>query len=171
MDAECAPGAAIANRAPRLALDVQFAVASVSLPTPAMLRRWMRTALASDAAVTLRFVGAVEGRRLNRRFRGQDHATNVLTFVYDDSMPLTGDIVLCVPVLRREARAQHKAFADHCAHLVIHGVLHLQGHDHETARAADSMERLEAVLLARLGIADPYALPGGRSPSAAAPRG
>jgi probable rRNA maturation factor len=149
----------MAPASPRLSLTVQYAVAPATLPTPARLRRWVRAALAGPAAVTLRFVGAAEGRRLNAQYRGRDYATNVLTFVYDDddNLPLSGDIVLCVPVLRREARAQGKAFADHCAHLVIHGVLHLQGHDHATAGTAAAMEHLETGLLARLRVPDPYA--------------
>ncbi len=155
---------------PRLALAVQYAVAAERLPVRATLRRWIRAALARDAEVTVRFVGAAEGRRLNADFRGGDHATNVLTFVYDDSMPLSGDIVLCVPVLRREAREQGKTFIDHCAHLVVHGTLHLQGHDHETARAATAMERLEARLLAQLGKRDPYAGPAPRPAGAGARR-
>ena len=142
---------------PRLALAVQYAVAAEQLPVRATLRRWIRAALTRDAAVTVRFVGTAEGRRLNADFRAGDHATNVLTFVYDDSMPLSGDIVLCVPVLRREAREQGKTFTDHCAHLVVHGTLHLQGHDHGTARTAAAMERLETRLLAQLDKRDPYA--------------
>ena len=127
----------------------------------------MLRALRHDAIVTLRFVGAAEGRRLNRTFRGKDAATNVLTFVYDadpagapaprGAAPLQGDIALCVPVLRREARARRKTLRAHCAHLVIHGALHLQGFDHESAKDAKVMERLETRLLASLGYSDPYA--------------
>jgi probable rRNA maturation factor len=149
---------------PRLALAVQYAVAAATLPTAAALRRWARAALIQDVTATIRFVGTREGARLNARFRGQDHATNVLTFVYDDLTPLTGDLVLCVPVLRREAREQGKALADHCAHLVIHGMLHLQGIDHRNARTARVMEARETALLAGLGVPDPYAgAPSGRS--------
>ena len=155
-------------RAPRLTLSVQYAVAATSLPRAATLRRWARAALQRDARVTIRLVGAREARALNARFRGKDYATNVLAFVYDDATPLSGDIVLCAPVLRSEARAQHKALADHCAHLVVHGMLHLQGLDHDTARAARAMEARETALLSAFGIADPYA-PGAR-PSAAAVR-
>jgi probable rRNA maturation factor len=150
--------------APRLSLAVQYAVAATTLPTATALRRWVRAALARDAAVTIRFVGRREGRRLNATFRGRDYATNVLTFVYDDAKPLAGDLVLCVPVLRAEARAQRKPAADHCAHLVVHGMLHLQGYDHDTDRKARRMEARETALLAALGIADPYALPGGSVP-------
>ena len=100
---------------------------------------------------------AIEGRALNAEYRGKDYATNVLTFVYDDAVPLAGDIVLCVPVLRREARAGGVTLRAHCAHLVVHGMLHLQGHDHATPREAARMEARETALLETLGIADPYA--------------
>ena len=101
-------------------------------------------------------VAAAEARRLNRDFRGKDYATNVLTFVYGDT-PLAGDIVICAPVVAREAREQGKAVAAHWAHLVVHGLLHLQGHDHERDDEARRMERREKRILAGLGFADPYA--------------
>jgi len=104
----------------------------------------------------VRFVGGREGRALNARHRGRDYPTNVLTFVYDDTVPLSGDLVLCVPVLRREAREQGKTFRAHCAHLVIHGMLHLQGYDHARAADARRMEAREKRVLARLGYPDPY---------------
>ena len=142
---------------PRLALTVQYAVARKGLPVPATLRRWAAAALERDVRATLRFVGAAEGRTLNAVYRGKDHATNVLTFVYDDTVPLAGDIVLCVPVLRREARSGGKTLRAHCAHLVVHGMLHLQGHDHLKPREAVRMEARESAILAGLGYADPYA--------------
>jgi probable rRNA maturation factor len=148
-----------AVRRVRLALVVQYAVSARTLPPRATLRRWARAALDGNAAVTIRFVGTREGRRLNARFRDRDYATNVLTFVYDDGLPLAGDLVLCAPVLRREAREQGKKLADHIAHLVVHGMLHLQGFDHATARTAGVMERRETAILAGLGIPDPYAIP------------
>ncbi len=119
----------------------------------------MQAALDRPAEVTLRFVGEREGRMLNHRYRGRDYATNVLTFVYDDVASLAGDIVLCAPVVRREARAQHKTLTAHYAHLVIHGMLHLQGYDHERDDDAARMEARERVLLARLRYRDPYADP------------
>jgi probable rRNA maturation factor len=145
---------------PRLTLSVQYAVVATTLPRIHVLRRWARAALTRDARVTLRFVGAREARTLNSLFRGKDYATNVLAFVYDDATPFSGDIVLCAPVLRQEARAQGKTLADHCAHLVVHAMLHLQGHDHDTVRAARAMEIRETALLAQFGIADPYAVEG-----------
>ena len=143
----------------RLALAVQDDTGDADLPARATLRRWARAALTRDAAVTVRFVGGREGRRLNARYRGRDYATNVLTFVYDDVEPLGGDLVLCVPVLRREARAQGKTFRAHCAHLLVHGMLHLQGYDHERAADARRMEAREKRVLAALGYPDPYAVP------------
>ena len=142
---------------PALSLTVQFEVPAETLPRRATLARWVKAALARDLAVTLRFVGTREARRLNARFRGRDYATNVLTFVYDDVVPPAGVLVLCAPVLRREARAQGKTVRAHCAHLIIHGMLHLQGYDHERGADAARMEAREVALLARLGYRDPYA--------------
>ncbi|MEW5893078.1 MAG: rRNA maturation RNase YbeY [Pseudomonadota bacterium] len=144
---------------PRLSLTVQFAVASKTLPTRTELRRWANAALKQDIQATLRIVGAAEGRRLNRDFRGKDYATNVLTFVYGEDPEtgaLTGDIVLCAPVLAREARAQKRPLAAHYAHLVVHGLLHLQGYDHETPAEATVMEALESFIMGTLGYPDPY---------------
>lgn len=136
------------TRAPRKnSVAIQYAVTRRGVPSPAALRQWARTAAA--VPLTLRIVGAAEGRRLNRVYRKKDRATNVLTFA-------TGDIVLCHPVIRREARAQGKSLAAHYAHLVVHGCLHLRGYDHEKKRDAGRMETREIALLRRLGIANPY---------------
>jgi len=142
--------------APRLTLSVQYAVAEARAPTRPRLRRWAKVALEHDCAVTLRIVGAAEGRRLNREFRGRDYATNVLTFVYGHDPVTSGDIALCAPVIAREAREQGKTPEAHWAHLVVHGMLHLQGHDHEKARAARRMEALETRIVMELGYPDPY---------------
>jgi probable rRNA maturation factor len=147
----------MSRAAPRVSLAVQYAVPSGTLPGPATLRRWVRAAVERDASVTLRFVGRREGQTLNALYRGKEYATNVLAFVYDEAPPVSGDVVLCTPVLRQEARAQHKTLADHCAHLVVHGVLHLQGYDHGNDRAARRMEARETAILAALGMPDPYA--------------
>ncbi len=161
-----APAATVKSE-PRSTLTVQYAVAAAGLPSPRSLTRWARSALTRDVAVTLRLVGAAEGARLNAAYRAGPAATNVLTFVYDDTVPLSGDVVLCVPVIRREALAQGKTVADHCAHLVVHGMLHLQGYVHDTDRAARRMEALETALLAMLRVPDPYADPyPGRSSTA-----
>lgn len=106
----------------------------------------------------MRFVDEDEGRRLNQDYRGKDYATNVLTFVYDPSPP-TGDIVLCAPVIAREAVEQGKPLEAHYAHMVVHGMLHLQGYDHEHADEATAMEAVESFILRRLGHPDPYASP------------
>ena len=155
-----APAARHASaRRARLALAVQYAVSARTLPSRGALARWIRATLAAPATVAVRFVGEREGRRLNAQFRGRDYATNVLTFVYDQGSPLAGDLVLCSSVLRREAREQGKELADHIAHLVVHGMLHLQGFDHDDARTARAMERRETAILASLGVPDPYAAP------------
>jgi probable rRNA maturation factor len=145
-------------------LSVQSGGAFEGLPHRSTLRRWAFAALARDARVTLRFVGAREARALNARFRDRDYPTNVLTFVYDDVEPLACDVVLCVPVVRREAREQGKTFRAHCAHLVIHGMLHLQGFDHVRMADARRMEARETLLLARLGYPDPYRTLAGAQP-------
>lgn len=143
----------------RLALTVQgldaLRARYPGLPVRSTLRRWVLRALHGEAELTLRLVGLVEARRLNRDFRGRDYATNVLTFDYARA-PVHADIVLCLPVIAREARLQNKSLRAHLAHLVIHGTLHAQGHDHERPRDASRMEKLETALLAGLGYADPY---------------
>jgi len=126
------------------------------LPARSTLVRWIRAAFDREAELTVRFVGAAEGRRLNREFRGKDYATNVLTFDYQHAPLVLADIVLCVPVVRREAREQRKEFREHLAHLVIHGALHAQGYDHDRATLARAMEAREVRILAGLGIDDPY---------------
>lgn len=137
-------------------IAVQCAARARNVPTPARIRQWARAALAQDARVTIRIVGQAEGRLLNRSYRRKDYATNVLTFVFRDQPPFEGDIALCAPVITREARAQRKTVAAHYAHMVVHGLLHLQGYDHENARDAAVMERRERTLLARFGYPDPY---------------
>lgn len=135
---------------------VQYAVSARKLPSRQRIRAWAKAAWLTDLQVTFRLVGSREGRALNREFRGKDRATNVLTFPYPDGEILSGDIVLCVPVIAQEARAQRKTLEAHYAHLVVHGMLHLQGYGHETSGDADIMESLEAEILAKLGYADPY---------------
>ncbi len=158
---------------PALRLSVQFADTTHRDQLPrALLLRWVRAALrvgpesfdalpqagASPEAhqITLRFVAAEEGRALNRAYRGKDYATNVLTFDYSH-WPVQADIVLCCPVVAGEALAQHKPLGAHYAHLVIHGLLHAQGWDHQTELEAQEMERHEVTVLQRFGISDPYA--------------
>jgi probable rRNA maturation factor len=124
-------------------------------PSVSRLRAWALAAAPAGAEVTLRVVGAAEARRLNRAFRKRDYATNVLSFAYARG---AGDIVLCHPVIAREARAQRKRLAAHYAHLVVHGMLHLRGRDHRSAAEARRMERAEIRILRGLGFGDPYAL-------------
>jgi probable rRNA maturation factor len=150
------------KRAPatEAAVTVQVASRAAATPPPARFRRWARAALARNAKITLRIVGTREARALNKRYRRRDYATNVLTFVYADERPLAGDIALCAPVVRREARAQNISMAAHYAHLTVHGVLHLQGYDHVRARDAERMEKLEVRILKKLGYRNPYRDPG-----------
>jgi probable rRNA maturation factor len=151
------PSGKLVRRPPGvLTLSVQYGVAKNRLPSPKQVRSWAKAALLTDAQVTFRLVGAREGRKLNREFRGRDYATNVLTFAYPDLEPLTGDIVLCAPVIAKEAAEQRKPIEAHYAHLVVHGMLHLQGYDHENSKDAVVMETLEAEIVVKLGYADPY---------------
>jgi len=137
---------------------LQLACAAPGVPSRRRLRTWAAAALRRDARVTVRIVGSREGRSLNKRFRGRDYATNVLTFIYDEGRALSGDIALCAPVVAREAREQGKALAAHYAHLLVHGMLHLQGHDHIDPGDARRMESREVRLLRKLGFDDPYVL-------------
>ena len=120
--------------------------------------RWIRHALATDAEITVRIVGAEEGQQLNRDFRKKDYATNVLTFDYTQEPVVTADLVLCAPVIEREAQEQNKSLEEHYAHMLVHGALHAQGWDHETSPAdADEMEAYETDIMKELGFSDPYA--------------
>jgi probable rRNA maturation factor len=146
------------NGTHKLSLSVQYASAADGVPTRAQFRRWAGAALQRDVQIALRVVDAQEGQALNRDFRGKDYATNVLTFVYDDTEPLSGDIVICAPVVAREAQEQGKALLAHYAHMTLHAVLHLQGYDHESEGDAAEMEALETALMAKLGYPAPYAV-------------
>ena len=127
------------------------------MPTRQNFRRWTGVALGQSANVTLRIVDEPEGRMLNRDYRGKDYATNVLTFSYgEEDGVLIGDIVLCAPVVEKEAREQDKELFAHYAHLTVHGVLHMQGYDHETDVEAREMEALEVEILRKLRFNDPY---------------
>ena len=150
------------GRTPELALTVQYGPRSARLPSRAKVRSWVRAALGGDdglpraARLTVRIVGVREARMLNRDYRGRDYATNVLTFIYSSQTPLEGDIAICAPVVAREAHLRGVRREARFAHLTVHGVLHLQGFDHERAADAQRMEQLEARILQRLGYADPY---------------
>ncbi|WP_320412297.1 rRNA maturation RNase YbeY [Candidatus Nitrotoga sp. HW29] len=133
------------------------------MPTRQQFRRWIKTTLQRDVQIVLRIVDEIEGHALNKKFRGKNYATNVLTFGYADTDPLPnntnllyGDIVICTPVVEHEAREQHKDLQAHYAHLAIHAALHLQGYDHENEQDAAVMEALETKLLTKLKYVDPY---------------
>ncbi len=143
----------------KIRITVQSATTARNVPPPYRIRQWARVALQGAANVTIRLVGNQEGRTLNRHYRNKDYATNVLTFVFREHAPLEGDIAICAPVITREARAQRKTVAAHYAHMLIHGLLHLQGYDHMNDNDATVMERLETKLLKRLGYPDPYRTP------------
>ena len=151
----------------RLDVAVGYAVPRKGVPAAASFRRWVAAALEGrirEADLAIRIVGSREGRALNRHYRGRDYATNVLSFPADlpeglpegVRMPLLGDLVICAPVVAREAREQGKPLAAHYAHLTVHGVLHLLGWDHGDDVEAEAMEQLERSILAGLGVADPY---------------
>ncbi len=145
-----------------LALSLQFArFADASAHRLALPRhkvvRWIRHALATEADITVRIVDAPEAQDLNRSYRGKDYPTNVLTFDYARAPLVHADLVLCAPVVAREALAQGKSLQAHYAHLIVHGTLHAQGWDHETSLAdARAMEAHEVALLAGLGFGNPY---------------
>jgi probable rRNA maturation factor len=162
-----APRAAARPARPSLQLDIQTG-AGIRVPSASrgQLRRWILAALQCDATITLRFVARSEARALNAGYRGRDYAPDVLTFVYDAAQSsasnraiakrLQADIVLCVPVLREQARTARMPLEWRLAHLVIHGVLHAQGHDHEDDRDAQRMQAIETRVLRRFRIPDPY---------------
>jgi probable rRNA maturation factor len=148
----------------KLELDVQYPDTRLEASiTPAMIERWVQASLLGPAELAIRFVDAAEGQQLNRDYRGKDYATNVLTFAYNegaelaDDEPTQADIVLCTDVLQREAEEQKKTVEEHVAHLVVHGVLHAQGFDHENDEEAEEMEQLERDIMEALEYPDPYA--------------
>ena len=141
---------------PNLTIHLQYASASTGIPDTKQFRKWAKAALRVDAEVTIRVVDEAEGRELNLTYRGKDYATNVLTFVLDDTPMLLGDIIMCAPVVQAEAIAQNKSLEAHYAHLTVHGILHLHGYDYEKEAPAELMESLETAILAKLGYANPY---------------
>ena len=150
-----------------LEVAVGYALPRKGIPAATSFRKWVAAALNGrirEADLEIRLVGAREGRALNRHYRGKDYATNVLSFPAElpeglpkgVTLPLLGDLVLCAPVVAREAKEQGKPLAAHYAHLIVHGCLHLLGWDHEDPREAEAMEQLEREILAGLGLPDPY---------------
>ena len=142
---------------PALLLSLQFADARhrEHLPRHAV-RRWMRHALNLPAQITVRVVDEAEGRALNAQYRGKDYATNVLTFDYQHEPEVVADLILCAPVVAKEAKAQRITLQAHYAHLLVHGTAHAQGYDHEDEAEARAMERFESDVMLVLGFADPY---------------
>jgi probable rRNA maturation factor len=147
----------------KLEIDIQFASAAIeekvlAITSLAVIKKWVKTAVQLNGLITLRFVNAAEGKKLNFAFRNKDYATNVLTFPYELSNKiLAADIIFCLPVIQKEASAQNKSVKAHLAHLIIHGCLHAQGLDHEHDTEAKKMENKEIALLKSLGFTDPYA--------------
>lgn len=147
----------------QLQLSLQFgpsaeAAAHRELLSRSRVTRWIRHALAVDAEITVRIVDAEEGRKLNREYRQKDYATNVLTFDYQQEPSVMADLVLCAPVVEREAQEQNKSLEEHYAHLLVHGTLHAQGWDHETSEEdAEEMEAYETDIMKEMGYEDPYA--------------
>ena len=145
-------------RSPPLQLSIQFADARHRALLPRhRVARWVRAALSAPAQITVRIVDAGEGRTLNREYRGKDYATNVLTFDYEHAPTVVADLVLCAPVVEAEAREQGIAVEQHYAHLLVHGALHAQGHEHEHDDEAAAMQAQESQVLLALGWPDPYA--------------
>jgi probable rRNA maturation factor len=153
----------------RLDVSVSYAIPRNGVPSAVSFRKWVAAALENrirEADLAIRIVGAKEGRALNRHFRGKDYATNVLSFPAElpeglpkgVKLPLLGDLVICAPVVAREAKEQKKRLVEHYAHLTVHGALHLLGWDHENEADAICMEQLEREILAGMGIEDPYVI-------------
>lgn len=147
---------------PKLKIDLQYASTAIEstlskIASPALIKKWVKSATPLGGVMTLRFVNATEGKKLNLAFRQKDYATNVLTFPYELSKnELVVDIIFCLPVLQKEAKEQDKLLKAHLAHLVVHGCLHAQGYDHEAAKDAKKMETLEIQTLQKMGFANPY---------------
>ena len=146
----------------KLTIDLQYASPSIEsavskAASSALIKKWVKSATPFNGLITLRFVNAAEGKKLNFAFRQKNYATNVLTFPYELSKNnLVADIIFCLPVLQKEAKEQSKTLKAHLAHLIVHGCLHAQGHDHEVGRDAKKMEALEIQVLQKMGFANPY---------------
>ena len=148
--------------APKLVVDLQYASSAIEatlqkIASPTLIKKWVKNATPLNGLITLRFVNAAEGKKLNSAFRQKNYATNVLTFPYTLSKSdLAADIIFCLPVLQKEAKEQSKLLKAHLAHLIVHGCLHAQGYDHEVAKDAKKMEALEIQILQNMGFANPY---------------
>ena len=146
----------------KLTIDLQYASPAIEsainkAASSILIKKWVKSTTSLGGLVTLRFVNAAEGKKLNLAFRQKDYATNVLTFPYELSKDaLVADIIFCLPVLQKEAKEQGKPMKTHLAHLIVHGCLHAQGHDHELRRDAQKMEELEIQILQKFGFTNPY---------------
>jgi probable rRNA maturation factor len=141
---------------PQLKFSFQNVSLAKNIPSKLQFAKWIKATLRVDTEVTIRIVDADEGRELNSMYRGKDYATNVLTFPLSETPHLMGDIIICAPVVDHEAQSQHKTLEAHYAHLTIHGILHLHGHDHETEAQAALMEGIETAIVTKLGYPSPY---------------
>ena len=146
----------------KLTIDIQYASPAIEAAvskaaSTTLIKKWVRAATGYGGLLTLRFVNATEGKKLNFSFRKKDYATNVLTFPYELSKTtLAADIIFCLPIIQKEAKEQNKSLKAHLAHLIVHGCLHAQSYDHETKKDAGKMEALEVKILHQLGFANPY---------------
>lgn len=141
---------------PQLHASIQFASDDQHISSADHFRKWAKAALRVDTEVTIRIVDETESRMLNLTYRNKDYATNVLTFALTEEPHLMGDIIICAPIVAKEAHAQHKDLMAHYAHLTVHGILHLHGYDHETDPQAELMEALETAIVMKLGYPSPY---------------
>jgi probable rRNA maturation factor len=137
-------------------MDIQNVSSLSGIPSDTLFRKWARKALRVNAEITLRIVDEAEGRALNKEYRGKDYATNVLTFPLLEEPFIMADILICAPVVAKEAKEQGKTLEAHFAHLMVHGVLHAHGYDHEVPAQAELMESIEIQTLTNLGYANPY---------------
>ena len=146
----------------KLAIELQYASPAIEstvnkVASSTLIKKWVKSSTALGGLITLRFVNAAEGKKLNLAFRQKDYATNVLTFPYELSKSsLVADIIFCLPVLQKEVKEQGKLLKGHLAHLIVHGCLHAQGYDHVVGRDAKKMESLEIQILQKMGFANPY---------------
>ncbi len=146
----------------KLTIDIQFATPAIettisNIASPAIIKKWVKSSTPFSGLLTLRFVNTSEGKKLNHAYRQKAYATNVLTFPYESNQDaVMADLIFCLPVIQKEAKAQGKSFKAHLAHLIVHGCLHAQGYDHMHSKEAKKMEYLEIQLLQQLGFPSPY---------------
>ena len=148
--------------ASKIVIDIQCATSAIEdklnqIASSTLIKKWVKSAVQLNGLITLRFVNAAEGKKLNFAFRNKDYATNVLTFPYElTKKTLAADLIFCLPVIQKEASEQNKTVKAHLAHLIIHGCLHAQGLDHENDKEAKKMEGKEIIILKSLGFTNPY---------------